>query len=306
MEYIQLPKTDLKVSKVALGCMRIADKSVDEVEELVASALDMGINFFDHADIYGGGKSEELFGEVLKRHPEYREKMIIQTKCGIVPGKRYDFSKDYIINCVNASLKRLNVDSIDILLLHRPDVLCDPREVAEAFNELYESKKVKYFGVSNHTPYQIQLLEKYCQQPIIINQLQLSIVHSVMIDSGLNMNMKEAWAQDKDGGVLDFCRLNDITIQAWSIIQASWAEGTFLNNPNYEKLNEVLTKLADEYHVSPSTIAIAWILRHPAGIQPIIGSTSVSHLKDGVKAVDIHLTRQQWYDLYLAGGKPLP
>lgn len=306
MEYIQLPKTDLKVSKVALGCMRIADKSIDEVEKLVTSALDMGINFFDHADIYGGGKSEELFGEVLKRHPEYREKMIIQTKCGIVPGKRYDFSKEYIINCVDASLKRLNVDSVDILLLHRPDALCDPCEVAEAFNELYESKKVKYFGVSNHTPYQIQLLEKYCQHPIIINQLQLSIVHSVMIDSGLNMNMKEDWAQDKDGGVLDFCRLNDITIQAWSIIQASWAEGTFLNNPNYEKLNEVLDNLAQEYHVSKSTIAIAWILRHPAHIQPIIGSTSIHHLEDSVKAVDIKLTRQQWYDLYLAGGKPLP
>lgn len=178
--------------------------------------------------------------------------------------------------------------------------------MAEAFNELYESKKVKYFGVSNHTPYQIQLLEKYCQHPIIINQLQLSIVHSVMIDSGLNMNMKEDWAQDKDGGVLDFCRLNDITIQAWSIIQASWAEGTFLNNPNYEKLNEVLDNLAQEYHVSKSTIAIAWILRHPAHIQPIIGSTSIHHLEDSVKAVDIKLTRQQWYDLYLAGGKPLP
>jgi len=306
MEYIQLPKTDLKVSRLALGCMRIADKSVEEVEELVASALSMGINFFDHADIYGGGKSEELFGEVLKRHPEYREKMIIQTKCGIVPGKRYDFSKDYIINCVNESLKRLNIDSIDILLLHRPDALCDPQEVAEAFNELYESKKVKYFGVSNHTPYQIQLLEKYCKQPIIINQLQLSIVHSVMIDSGLNMNMKEAWAQDKDGGVLDYCRLNDITIQAWSIIQASWAEGTFLNHPDYQKLNDVLDKLAREYHVSKSTIAIAWILRHPANIQPIIGSTSVHHLKESVQAVDVKLTRQQWYDLYLASGKPLP
>lgn len=306
MEYIQLPKTDLKVSQVALGCMRIADKSIEEVEELVAAALDMGINFFDHADIYGGGKSEELFGKVLKRHPEYREKMIIQTKCGIVPGKRYDFSKDYIINCVNASLKRLNVESIDILLLHRPDALCDPREVAEAFNELYESQKVKYFGVSNHTPYQIQLLEKYCQQPIIINQLQLSIVHSVMIDSGLNMNMKEAWAQDKDGGILDYCRLNDITIQAWSVIQASWAEGTFLNNPDYQKLNDVLEELAEEYHVSKSTIAIAWILRHPANIQPIIGSTSIHHLKESAKAVDIKLTRQQWYDLYLASGKPLP
>lgn len=306
MEYIQLPKTDLKVSRIALGCMRIADKSVEEVEMLVQKALELGINFFDHADIYGGGKSEKLFGDVLKKHPEYREKMVIQTKCGIVPGKRYDFSKEYIINCVNESLKRLNVDYVDILLLHRPDALCDPQEVAEAFIELYESHKVRYFGVSNHTPYQIQLLEKYCPYPIIINQLQLSIVHSVMIDSGLNMNMKEDWAQDKDGGILDFCRLNDITIQAWSVVQASWAEGTFIDHPAYEKLNDVLDSLAKEYHVTKSTIAIAWILRHPASILPIVGTTSLKHLEESVKAVDIHLTRQQWYDLYLASDKPLP
>ncbi len=306
MEYIQLPKTDLNVSRIALGCMRIADKSVDEVEMLVKKALDLGINFFDHADIYGGGKSEELFGEVLKRHPEYREKMIIQTKCGIVPGKRYDFSKEYIINCVNESLKRLNVDYVDILLLHRPDALGDPREVAAAFQELYENHKVRYFGVSNHTPYQIQLLQKYCPYPIIINQLQLSIVHSVMIDSGMNMNMKEVWAQDKDGGVLDFCRLNDITIQAWSVVQASWAEGSFIDHPDYKKLNEVLAALAKEYHVTKATIAIAWLLRHPAMIQPILGTTSLQHLEESVQAIDVHLTRQQWYDLYLASGKPLP
>lgn len=306
MEYIQLPKTDLKVSKMALGCMRIADKSVEDVERLIKKALDLGINFFDHADIYGGGKSEQLFGEVFKRHPEYRQNMIIQTKCGIIPGKRYDFSKEHIISSVNESLRRLNVDYVDILLLHRPDALGDPREVSEAFQELYESHKVRYFGVSNHTPYQIQLLQKYCPYPIIINQLQLSIVHSVMIDSGLNMNMKEAWAQDKDGGILDFCRLNDITIQAWSVIQASWAEGTFIDHPDYQKLNDVLESLASEYHVTKSTIALAWLLRHPASIQPILGTTSIKHLEESVQAIDVHLTRQQWYDLYLASGKPLP
>lgn len=306
MKYFVLPKTDLKVSKIALGCMRIADKSIENVEELVKCALDLGINFFDHADIYGGGKSESLFGEVLKRHPEYRKKMIIQTKCAIVPGKRYDFSKEYIINSVNGSLNRLNTDYIDILLLHRPDALCDPLEVAEAFDELYEQGKVKYFGVSNHTPYQIQLIQKYTKHPIIINQLQLSIVHSVMIDSGMNMNMKESWAQDKDGGVLDFCRLNDITIQPWSVIQASWAEGTFIDNPDYEKLNIELDKLANEYNVTKATIAIAWLLRHPANMQPIAGTTSCSHLIELAKAADIQLSRQQWYDLYLASGKPLP
>lgn len=306
MKYFILPKTNLNVSKLALGCMRIADKSIEHVEELVKTALDLGINFFDHADIYGGGKSEELFGEVLKRHPEYREKMIIQTKCAIVPGKRYDFSKDYIINSVNGSLKRLNTDYVDILLLHRPDALCDPKEVAEAFDELYEAGKVKYFGVSNHTPYQIQLLQKYTKHPIIINQLQLSIVHSVMIDSGLNMNMKEAWAQDKDGGVLDYCRLNDITIQPWSVIQASWAEGTFIDNPDYDKLNIVLEELAHKYNVTKATIAVAWLLRHPANMQPIAGTTSSKHLAELAEAVNIQLTRQEWYDLYLASNKPLP
>ena len=191
MNYFQIPKTNLKASRLALGCMRIADKSVDEVEKLVETALESGINFFDHADIYGGGQSEAIFGEVLKRHPEYRQKMIIQTKCGIVPGKRYDFSKEHILQSVQNSLDRLQTDYVDILLLHRPDALCDPQEVSEAFDELYESGKVKYFGVSNHTPLQVELLQKYSKYPIIINQLQLSIVHSVMIDSGLNMNNRQ-------------------------------------------------------------------------------------------------------------------
>ncbi|MBQ0066500.1 MAG: aldo/keto reductase [Firmicutes bacterium] len=306
MEYYTLPKTDLKVSKIALGCMRIAGKSADEVEALIDKALELGINFFDHADIYGGGQSERIYGEVLKRRPDLRDKMIIQTKCAIVPGKRYDFSKEYIINAVNGSLERLNTDHVEILLLHRPDALCEPEEVAEAFNQLYEEGKVKYFGVSNHTPYQIQLLQKYVKYPIIINQLQLSIVHSVMIDSGMNMNMKEAWAQDKDGGVLDFCRLNDITIQPWSSIQASWAEGTFIDNPSYAKLNEVLQTLADQYGVTKATIAIAWLLRHPAHMQPIIGTTSPVHLAEMAEAVNVKLTRQEWYDLYLASEKPLP
>lgn len=306
MKYFNLPQTDLQVSRIALGCMRIADKTVEQVEELVKTALEEGINFFDHADIYGGGKSEQLFGEVLKKHPEWREKMIIQTKCAIVPGKRYDFSKEHILMSVENSLKRLNIETIDILLLHRPDALCDPKEVAETFDELYESGKVRYFGVSNHTPLQIKLLQKYSKHPIIINQLQLSIVHSVMIDSGLNMNMKESWAQDKDGGVLDYCRLNDITIQPWSVMQASWAEGSFLNNPDYQKLNDVMKELADEYHVTKSAIALAWLLRHPACMQPIVGTTSSDHLKEACQAIDVNLTRQEWYDLYLASDKPLP
>ena len=306
MKYFRLPHTDLEVSRIALGCMRIADKSVEEVEMLVKTAIDQGINFFDHADIYGGGKSEQVFGEVLKRNPELRDQMIIQTKCAIIPGKRYDFSKEHIISSVEKSLKRLHTDHVEILLLHRPDALCDPKEVAEALDELYDRKMVRYFGVSNHTPLQIQLLQKYTKHPIIINQLQLSIVHSVMIDSGLNMNMKETWAQDKDGGVLDYCRLHDITIQPWSVVQASWAEGTFLDHPDYKELNAVMQSLADEYHVTKSAIAVAWLLRHPACMQPIVGTTSPTHLIESCQATEVELTRQQWYDLYLAGGKPLP
>lgn len=306
MKYIQLNHTNLQVSQIALGCMRIASKSVDEVEQLISYALDNGINFFDHADIYGAGKSEALFGEALQRNPQWRNKMIIQTKCGIIPGQRYDFSKDHIIQSVHQSLERLHTDYIDILLLHRPDALCDPKEVAQAFDELYESGKVHYFGVSNHTPLQIELIQKYTKHPIIINQLQFSIVHSPMIDSGMNMNMKESFACDRDGGVLDYCRLKDITIQAWSIIQASWAEGTFLDHPHYEKLNLVLDQLAQTYQVSKATIATAWILRHPAQIQAISGATSIEHLQEIIQACDIHLTRQQWYDLYLANEKPLP
>ena len=306
MKYFRLPHTDLEVSRIALGCMRIADKSVEEVEMLVKTAIDQGINFFDHADIYGGGKSEQVFGEVLKRNPELRDQMIIQTKCAIIPGKRDDFSKEHIISSVEKSLKRLHTDHVEILLLHRPDALCDPKEVAEALDELYDRKMVRYFGVSNHTPLQIQLLQKYTKHPIIINQLQLSIVHSVMIDSGLNMNMKEAWAQDKDGGVLDYCRLHDITIQPWSVVQASWAEGTFLDHPDYKELNAVMQSLADEYHVTKSAIAVAWLLRHPACMQPIVGTTSPTHLIESCQATEVELTRQQWYDLYLAGGKPLP
>ncbi|MGM9912535.1 aldo/keto reductase [Floccifex sp.] len=306
MEYYQIPQTNLSVSKISLGCMRIANKTIDEVDALVTACLEYGINFFDHADIYGKGQSEQLFGEVLKRHPEYRNKMIIQTKCGIVSGYRYDFSKEHIIQSVNESLNRLHVDSIDILLLHRPDALCDPMEVGQAFKELYEAGKVRYFGVSNHTPYQIKLLQKYCPYPIIINQLQLSIVHSNIIDAGIHMNMKEPLAFDTDMGILDYCRYNDIMIQAWSPLQASWTEGSFIDHPNYEPLNQLLNQLACEYKVSKTAIAIAWILRHPAHIQPIVGTTSIAHLKECIDAIKVHLTSQQWYDLYKASGKTLP
>ncbi len=306
MNKIKIANSSLEVSQLALGCMRIANSTVDEVETLVKKALDLGINFFDHADIYGGGKSEELFGEVLQRNPNLRSQMIIQTKCAIVPSTMYDFSKEHIIQSVNNSLKRLKIDYIDILLLHRPDALCDPLEVATAINELHQSGKIKHFGVSNHNPYQIELLKKYVKLPILFNQVQFSIVHSSMIDSGLNVNMTNPQAIDRDGFLLDYSRLHDITLQPWSVLQASWAEGCFIDHPNYKELNVELEKLALEYNVTKGAIAIAWILRHPAKMQPILGTASTNRLNELAKASDITLTREQWYRLYMACNKNLP
>ncbi|WP_455683821.1 aldo/keto reductase [Thomasclavelia sp.] len=304
MEYYTLPKTNLKVSKIALGCMRIASKTPEQVEQLILEALKAGINFFDHADIYGGGKSEQLFGTVLQKYPQLRNKMIIQSKCGIKPGICYDFSKEHILKSVDGILNRLQTEYLDILLLHRPDALMDPKEVAEAFDELYNNHKVKYFGVSNHTSGQIELLKKYCKQPIIINQLQFGPAHSQMIDYGIFANMENGI--DHDGGILDYCRLNDITIQPWSTIRATLSEDTFLNNPNYPKLNKQLEILAVKYNVSKAAIVNAWILRHPANMQSIIGTTSIQNMLDSISGVDIRLTREEWYAVYNAEDKPLP
>lgn len=306
MEYYHLPQTDIKVSKIALGCMRIASKTETEIEELIMTALDAGINLFDHADIYGGGKSETMFGMFLKKHPSLRKKMILQTKCGIVPGKRFDFSKEYILRSVEGSLQRLQTDTIDILLLHRPDALMDPKEVAEAFDTLHSQGKVRYFGVSNQNPYQIELLKKYCSQPIIINQIQFGPAHTGIIDSGIFSNMKCQESIHRDGGVLDYCRLHDITIQAWSTIRSDLASDTFIDHPAYPKLNAQLELLANAYNVSKVAIVTAWILRHPASIQPIMGTTSVHHLLDTIKATTVHLSRDEWYAIYTAEDKPLP
>lgn len=305
MKYIDILNSDLKVSQIALGCMRIAGKTPEQLEELIKKAMDLGINFFDHADIYGGGKSEEVFGEVLKRHPDWREKMIIQTKCGICKGY-YDFSKQHIIESVNKSLERLQTDYVDVLLLHRPDALMDPKEVAEAFDELYEDKKVKYFGVSNMTPYQIELIQKYTKHKLLFNQVQFNVVNAGMIDSGINANMTNVQSVDHDGGILDYCRIHDITIQPWSILQASWEKGTFLDHPDYQKLNDLLAALEEKYGVNKSTLSLAWILRHPACMQPIAGTTSPDHLEELCQAVNIELSREDWYALYLSVDRPLP
>jgi len=306
MKSIDIGKSGIYASELGLGCMRMSALEKGEAEKMIKISLEEGINFFDHADIYGGGKSEEVFSDAINMNSTIREKMIIQTKCAIVPGVMYDFSKEHILNSVEKSLKRLKTDYVDMLLLHRPDTLMEPEEVAEAFSKLYSDGKVKKFGVSNHTPMQIELLNKYLDKKIFINQLQFSIMHTGMIDSGLNMNIKNDSSIDRDGGVLEYCRLKDITIQAWSPYQYGFFEGVFLDNDKFPILNNKINEIAKEKGVTNTAIATAWILRHPAKIQTIVGTMNPKRLKEICKASDVELTRQEWYEIYLAAGNKLP
>lgn len=303
MYNIKLGKSGLFVPTVAVGCMRISNMDEKEASAFVDTCLENNANFFDHADIYGGGESEIVFGKAIKN---MREKVIIQTKCGIVPGKMFDFSYEHIINSVDGSLKRLNTEYIDVLLLHRPDALVEPEEVAKAFSELKTAGKVRHFGVSNQNPHQIQLLQNYLDMPICANQLQFSIMHTPIIQSGINVNMYNNSAINRDGGVLDYCRLNNITIQPWSPMQYGFFEGCFIDNEKFKELNQVLDCIAKKYEVSKTTVAIAWILRHPAKMQPIIGSTNLTRLQESFNATKIKLTREEWYDIYRAAGNTLP
>jgi len=311
MRYLNIRNKITNASEIALGMMRISGMQLKDIDALVKVALDNGINFFDHADIYGKGKCEEMFADAIGMNPQIREKLIIQTKCGIRNGF-YDLSKEYIISSVEGSLKRLKTDYIDVLLLHRPDTLMEPEAVAEAFDLLEKSGKVKFFGVSNQKPYQIELLQKYLNQAgmeIIINQLQLSATNTGMIDSGLNVNMKNANAINRDGDVLEYCRMKEITIQPWSPFQYGFFEGAFLGDmEKFPKLNEVIDKYAKKYNVTNSAMAIAWLLRHPAKMQPIVGSTNKARIAEICKASEAgaNLTRQEWYEIYQSAGNELP
>lgn len=305
MKNIKIPNTDLDISEISLGCMRISELTNQEISRLILTSLDEGINFFDHADIYGGGQSEAKFSEALDMKPALREKMFLQTKCGIRQGA-FDFSKEHILEAVDGSLKRLRTDYVDALLLHRPDALVEPEEVAEAFTILQNSGKVKYFGVSNQNPMQIELLTKFVKQKIIFNQLQFSITFTGMIDAGINVNMEIDPSINRDGGILDYCRLKDITVQPWSPFMYGFFEGVFLDNPKFPELNQKIDELAAAKGVTNMAIAIAWILRHPARMQPIIGTTNPERVKATCKASDITLTRQEWYAIYLAAGNRLP
>lgn len=308
MRYITLGQADKELSEIVLGMMRIEDKSVKEVEELVETALSVGINAFDLADIYGRGRCEELLGLVLKNRPDLREKMWIQSKCGIRIEEftYFDFSKDYIIKSVDGILQRLKIDHLDSLLLHRPDALMESDQVAEAFDLLYKQGKVRNFGVSNQNPMMMELLKKDVKQPLAVNQLQLSAAFTPGFESGFHVNMEDSQAAMRDGSIFEYCKLHDVIIQAWSVLQFGYFKGNFVGNEKFQALNQVLERLATKYGVTSSTIAISWILRYPAKMQAVVGTTNPKHLIEASQATNFNLTRKEWYEIYLAAGNNLP
>ncbi|CEO61716.1 aldo/keto reductase [Streptococcus pneumoniae] len=308
MRYITLGQDDKELSEIVLGMMRIKDKSVKEVEELVETALSVGINAFDLADIYGRGRCEELLGLVLKNRPDLREKMWIQSKCGIRIEEftYFDFSKDYIIKSVDGILQRLKIDHLDSLLLHRPDALMESDQVAEAFDLLYKQGKVRDFGVSNQNPMMMELLKKDVKQPLAVNQLQLSAAFTPGFESAFHVNMEDSQAAMRDGSIFEYCKLHDVVIQAWSVLQFGYFKGNFVGNEKFQALNQVLDRLAIKYGVTSSTIAISWILRYPAKMQAVVGTTNPKHLREVSRAANFSLTRKEWYEIYLAAGKNLP
>ncbi|HFI0256743.1 TPA: aldo/keto reductase family oxidoreductase [Streptococcus suis] len=301
----ELGQTGLTVSRIALGCMRMASLSEKETAKVLDTVVGQGINFFDHADIYSGGESEIRFAQGAKFAGIKREDMFLQSKCGIRKGY-FDFSKDYILESVDGILKRLDTDYLDVLALHRPDALMEAEEVAEAFYHLKKAGKVHHFGVSNQNIYQMELLQSYLDQPLAVNQLQLSPAHTPLIDAGLHVNMKDDAATMRDGGLLDYCQLKKITIQAWSPFLIDLQRGIFANHPGYASLNQTISEIAERYNVSHETIVVAWILRHPAKIQTIVGSMNPERLTRIAQANKISLTRPEWYEIYKSAGNILP
>ena len=306
MKQINWGNSGKQVSAVAMGCMRLTALNAQEAAAYLEKAVELGVTFFDHADIYGGGECETLFGKALSQTSLKREDIWVQSKCAIVPGIMYDFSKEHILSSVDGILKRLDTPYLDSLLLHRPDALVEPEEVAEAFDALYTSGKVRHFGVSNHTPGQIMLLQQWVDQPIEANQLQFGLGHTGILRSGMECNMESDGAVHRDGEILPFCRINRITIQTWSPFQYGMFQGTFLDNPLFPELNRKLQEIADGYGVSKTSIAAAWILRHPAGMQLIAGTMKESRLEEIAAAADVQLSREHWYRLYLAAGYSMP
>lgn len=311
MKTYPLGSSDLQVPAVVAGMMRIKESTDAEIRILYDTCRELGVDFFDHADIYGAGSfhgCEQRFGDALALSSAEREQIVLQTKAGIVKdGPYFDFSYEHIVKQVDGSLSALRTDYLDVLLLHRPDALVEPEEVARAFDELAAAGKVRHFGVSNHTPGQIELLRRHVTQPLVANQLQLSITHAPLITQGMAMNMGESdQSVDRTLGALDYCRLHDITVQAWSPFQAGFFTGPFLGNRGYPELNAVINRLAAQYGVAPEAIAVAWITRHPADIQVVLGSTSPTRIRAAAAGADLVLTRPEWYELFRAAGHLVP
>lgn len=304
MKKVSLGKSGLPVSAIGIGCMRIGEMSDIQVEGLISKSLECGIDLFDHADIYGGGESERIFGSVLKKKPLLREQMFLQSKCGIRKGF-YDLSKEHILSSVDGILSRLGTDHLDMLLLHRPDTLMEPEEIAEAFDQLQQSGKAAHFGISNMNSVQIELIQSCVKQPLLVNQLQFSAASTGIVDSGIHVNVPSDLSS-RDMGILEYCRKSSITVQTWSSLQYGMFEGTFLNHEKYPELNYILENLGMKYDITPAAAAIAFILRHPADMQAIIGSTNPQRIADIAKAGDIVLERSEWYDIYKAAGNELP
>lgn len=306
MKMLQIEGTDLRVSNIIMGCMRINALGKKEAGTLIHTALEQGINLFDHADIYGGGECESLFADAVDMRPAVREKMVIQSKCSIHNGY-FDFSKAAILEAADGILRRLRTDYLDILLLHRPDPLMEPEEVAEAFDILHDAGKVRYFGVSNQNSMQIELLQKYTRHRLIVDQLQMSVVHTPALDSGLAANMSIDQSIERTGSIYEYSRLKGITLQAWSPFQKGYFEGPFfLDREKYGKLNAVIDRLAAQYGVTNTAIAVAWLTRLPANVQVILGTTKPQRLIESCQGSELCLTRPEWYELYTAAGNILP
>lgn len=305
MNYLTVGTTNIKASQMVLGCMRMASLTAEEAIAVVSQAVESGVNFFDHADIYGAGESEVRFAQAIKKAGVSRDQLLIQSKAGIRKGQ-FDFSKEHLLASVDGILERLETDYLDFFLLHRPDALVEPEEVAEAFDQLQKSGKVRHFGVSNHNPMQIELLQKHVPMKLVANQLQFGPAHTAMIDAGLNVNMQANAGINRDGGILDYCRLNDITIQPWSPYQVDLDQGLFIKHPDYVVLTETLTRIAATYNVTLEALVMAWIVRHPANMQPIIGSMNPKRIRQIALGSEIKLTREEWYEIYLSTGNRLP
>ncbi|MDY3617708.1 aldo/keto reductase [Agathobaculum sp.] len=315
MKKMKLGKSGLEVPRIAIGCMRMSQECADlkKAEAFIRTAMELGVNYFDHADIYDGGESERVFAKAIGMTDTLREQMYLQSKCdillenGTVVG--YNTTREYIRGAVDGILSRLQTDYLDMLLLHRPDPICNYEELGDTLYMLKMSGKVRHFGVSNFTPNQIRLLKRYFDEPVCVDQVQFSPLHTLMISAPINMNNPTDEAVMHEDGLLDFCRLEDITLQAWSPFQAGFDRGTYLgsyiDNPDYPELNKALQKIADQYKITKTSAAIAWIVRHPAKIQPVVGTMKISRLAECLAGAEVELTREDWYAVYRAAGNVL-